>query len=164
MLTAVIGLGSNLGDRRRTLSEAARRIAELGTLRARSRLYETDPVGPPQGVYLNAALRLETPLDPESLLDSLLGIERAFGRVRLERWGPRTLDLDVLWLEGRTFDSPRLVVPHPELRSRPFALRPLLDVAPDAADPRDGARYAAVLAELDAGSVRELAGTDRTWG
>lgn len=162
-LDAVIGLGSNLGDSRAMLCEAARRLGALGEIQARSALYESAPVGPPQPHFRNAAVRLTVAMSPEQLLDALLDVERALGRVRRERWGPRLIDLDVLWLAGPAFVSDRLVVPHAELRNRAFALCPLLDVAPEASDPRDGVRYADVLAELGVDGVVELPGTRSSW-
>jgi 2-amino-4-hydroxy-6-hydroxymethyldihydropteridine diphosphokinase len=162
-MDAVIGLGANLGDRRATLVLATQKLSGLGETRQRSALYETEPVGPPQPMFLNAAIALRTALEPLALLDGLLELERALGRVRSERWGPRVIDLDILWIDGRSFESPRLKVPHPELRHRAFALRPLLDVAPLARDPRDGARYADVLAELTTPVPLEIAGTRNAW-
>jgi 2-amino-4-hydroxy-6-hydroxymethyldihydropteridine diphosphokinase len=162
-LDAVIGLGSNLGDSRAMLCEAARRLGAVGEIQAHSALYESEPVGPPQPSFRNAAVRLLAELSPDALLDALLDIERGLGRVRRERWGPRLIDLDVLWLAGAAFVSDRLVVPHAELRNRAFALCPLLDVAPDAADPHDGVRYADVLAELGRQGVVELPGTRSSW-
>lgn len=100
---------------------------------AHSSVYETAPVGPPQPDYLNAAVLCETALEPLALFDVMLEIERGLGRVRAEKWGPRTIDLDLLFIEGRSVDDdPRLVVPHPHLLERAFALLPLLDVLPDA--------------------------------
>jgi 2-amino-4-hydroxy-6-hydroxymethyldihydropteridine diphosphokinase len=160
---AVIGLGSNLGDRRALLAEAVRALSALGTLGRVSPLYETAPVGPPQPMFLNAALSLTTELLPLALLDALLDVERRLGRVRLERWGPRLVDLDILWIAGAAFDSPRLTVPHPELRRRAFALRPLLDVRPDATDPRDGVSYLDVLAGLGGDSPVEIAESRAGW-
>ena len=93
-------------------------------------MFETDAVGPPQPRYLNAALRAATELNALALLDRLLAIEAALGRVRDVRWGPRTLDLDVLW-SNLPLQHARLRVPHPHLHERPFALAPLLDVAPE---------------------------------
>jgi 2-amino-4-hydroxy-6-hydroxymethyldihydropteridine diphosphokinase len=163
MLDAVIGLGANLGDRRAALAAAARAIEGFGSVLARSALYETDPVGPPQPRYLNAALLVRTELEAEPLLDVLLGIEKELGRVRRERWGPRSIDLDLLWFDGTIHRSPRLTVPHPSLRERAFALRPLLDVAPGARDLADGVAYAEVLASLDASGVLEIPESRATW-
>lgn len=155
-LDAVIGLGSNLGDRLSNLRFAVRYIAELGQVVATSAVYQTQAVGPPQPDYLNAAVRLVALLEPEALLEALLEIERRAGRLRRERWGPRTLDLDLLWLRNRSVDAATLVVPHPELSGRAFALAPLLDVAPTAADPRTGRTYAELLAGLDASGVQRV--------
>ena len=108
-------------------------------------MYETEALvlagAPPQPKYLNAAVLLETDLEPEALLDRLLEIERAHGRERREKWGPRTIDLDILWIDGVSFATEKLVVLHPHLRERAFALRPLLDVAPTAKDPETRAGY-----------------------
>lgn len=156
-IDAVVGLGSNLGHRRELLEQAALALGAGAQCVAVSGLYETLPVGPDQPLFLNAAVRLRTPESPEALLERLLAIERAAGRVRRERWGPRTLDLDLLWIAGRVVTSERLVVPHPELLNRAFALVPLVDVAPAASDPRTGVRYAEHLRALDCAGVRRLA-------
>ena len=142
-MLVVIALGANLGDRLASLRTAAARIAELGVVRARSTVYETEPVGgPPQPRYLNAALALETALAPDALMERLLAIESSMGRVRAEKNGPRAIDLDVLWIEGVATKSESLEAPHPRLEERAFALGPLVEVAPDARDPRTGRRYA----------------------
>lgn len=116
-------------------------------VRARSQVYETAPVGvTDQPSFLNAAISVECMLPPEALLDELLRIERELGRDRSAdalRWGPRLIDLDVLWIDGVTLGTERLTVPHPRLKERAFAIIPLLDVAPDAVDPRSGERYGA---------------------
>ena len=129
------------------MRDAVARIAERAEVRARSHVYETAPVGKlDQPSFLNAAIAVECALSPLVLLDALLGIERELGRDRSEdavRWGPRTIDLDVLWIEGLALDDARLVVPHPRLVERAFALVPLLEVAPAAKDPRTGQPYAA---------------------
>lgn len=128
------------------LREATRLVSALAdaVVTGRSRVYETAPVGgPEQGPFLNAALALTWSAAPLDLIDALLAVERSLGRVRDVRWGPRTIDLDVLWIEGTVVDDARLVVPHPGLASRAFAILPLLDVAPAARDPRSGARYVA---------------------
>jgi len=134
MTRVVIGLGSNLGDRLVTLREAAHRItSEIASIESASHIYETAPIGPPQPRYLNAAVLLRWPADDlRALLTRLLHIEESLGRVRTERWGPRTIDLDILWAEGVSLALSDLTVPHPHLHERAFALLPLLDVAPDA--------------------------------
>jgi 2-amino-4-hydroxy-6-hydroxymethyldihydropteridine diphosphokinase len=150
----VIGLGSNLGDREANLGRAVSLLREDKDLHVlgRSAVYETAPRGgPPQGDYLNAAVLVVTALDARTLLDRALVIERTLGRVRSSetRWGPRTIDLDLLWIEGEAVEEPGLEVPHPRLGERVFALRPLLDVAPDAVDCRTGEAFA-TLAEANA--------------
>ncbi len=145
----VVGLGSNLGDREGALRGATEAIEALPGvhLRARSLLRETAPVGgPAQGPYLNGALLIEATPPPLALLRSLLAIEQAAGRLRRERWGPRVLDLDLLFSPGFTLETPELTLPHPRLRERRFALEPLVEVAPWAEDPATGERYAALLA------------------
>jgi 2-amino-4-hydroxy-6-hydroxymethyldihydropteridine diphosphokinase len=130
----VVGLGSNLGERGDFLAHAVTRLAALPQLRltALSRVFESDAHGPPQPRYLNAAARLTCDYRAEELLQQLLAIEAALGRTRVVRWGPRVLDLDILW--GReAVRSAHLTVPHARLRERAFALAPLLDVAPDLA-------------------------------
>lgn len=118
------------------------------TFVARSRTYETAPWGDvPQGPYLNAAVALEWEGSPEALLALLLRIERERGRVRDVRYGPRTLDLDLLWVDSVVVEGAELSVPHPRLHERAFALLPLLDVAPHARDPRTGEPYRAPPAE-----------------
>ena len=155
----VIGLGANLGAPELTLRRAARELAGWGERARVSKLYRSAPVGgPPQPDFLNAALRLLYSGPLRSLLERLLAVELATGRVRRERWGPRSLDLDILWVAGLELNEPGLLIPHPRLRERTFALRPLLDVAPDSVDPRDGAAYARVLAELGSGGVVAVEG------
>lgn len=132
-MRALLALGSNLGDRRAHLAAAVRDMPDLVAV---SRLYETAPVGGPgeQGAYLNMVVALDTDLSPRELLELCGHLERAAERVRAERWGPRTLDVDVLWIDGVTVDEPDLVVPHPRMLERRFVQVPLLDVAPDLAD------------------------------
>ncbi|HLH99901.1 MAG TPA: 2-amino-4-hydroxy-6-hydroxymethyldihydropteridine diphosphokinase [Acidimicrobiales bacterium] len=130
---AFLALGSNLGDRRRYLADAVKRLPDVVAV---SPLYETEPVGGPggQGPFLNAVAELRTTRTPRELLDAAHRAETAAGRVRLERWGPRTLDVDVLLVGDLTVDQPDLTVPHPRMWERPFVLVPLADLAPDLAD------------------------------
>lgn len=128
---AFLGLGSNLGDREELLRSAIDRLTAVGLV-AVSPWYETDPVGgPEQGAFLNAVVELDTDLSPHQLLAVCARLEQAAERVRTERWGPRTLDVDVLWVDGATVDDPDLVVPHPRMWERRFVLAPLRDLAPD---------------------------------
>lgn len=131
----VIGLGANVGDRRGNIDgaiAALRMTSGVHVLRVSS-VQETAPVGPPQDPYLNAAVLVETTLSLRALLDEALRIEAGLGRVRGEqRWGPRTVDLDLLWSDGPPVSEPGLTVPHPELLNRSFALAPLLEVLDDA--------------------------------
>jgi 2-amino-4-hydroxy-6-hydroxymethyldihydropteridine diphosphokinase len=132
--TAYIGLGSNLGDREATLRRAlARMNAWPGiTVDAVSRFRETDPVGyTDQPRFVNAVAAVETDLEPRALLDALLAIERAMGRTREgPRFGPRTIDLDLLLYADRVVDEPGLRVPHPRMHERAFVLEPLAELAP----------------------------------
>jgi 2-amino-4-hydroxy-6-hydroxymethyldihydropteridine diphosphokinase len=133
-MRALLGLGSNLGDRRDLLGEAVR---SLSGVTAVSPLYETDPVGGPAGQdpYLNLVVEIDTDLGPRELLGMCHRLEAAADRVRAERWGPRTLDVDILWMEGQQVDEPDLQIPHPRMSSRRFVMAPLADVAPDLAPP-----------------------------
>lgn len=126
-----VALGSNLGDRAAHLAAARESIGALPETRvvAASAVEETDPIGPvPQEPFLNQMLLLETALHPRQLLDALLDIERSRGRERRERWGPRTLDLDIVWFNGRTIREDGLTIPHPELPNRPFWQRELAEL------------------------------------
>ncbi|HEV8244125.1 MAG TPA: 2-amino-4-hydroxy-6-hydroxymethyldihydropteridine diphosphokinase [Polyangiaceae bacterium] len=162
LFDVVVGLGANLGDRRQMLVRAVAGLQRLGRVVGVSALYETEPVGPPQPHYLNAAVRLKTELTPPELLARLLELERELGRVRRERWGPRVLDLDLLWVADFACDSQGLTVPHPELEQRAFALLPLLDVAAEASS-LEGLSYRAISMSLDRSGVRELPGTREGW-
>lgn len=132
---AFVGLGSNLGDRARYLRDAVDTLADLGLV-AVSPVYETDPVGGPagQGSFLNLVVELRTDRTPHELLGVCRRLETAAERVRTDRWGPRTLDVDVLWIEGVALDEPDLVVPHPRMWQRRFVVAPLHDLAPDIAE------------------------------
>lgn len=132
-----IGLGSNLGHRRATLERAVRWMDAVDGLKvlACSDWRETPPLGPPQPAYLNGAVRAATTLAPFELLGVLRRLEVAAGRVRRERWGPRTLDLDLLLYADRAFSARGLVVPHPRLAQRRFVLEPLCDLDPEIVHP-----------------------------
>jgi len=136
---AYIAMGSNLGDRRATIQAALDRLREAPGIHdvRPSALHETQPVGGPPGqpLYLNGAARLETTLEPEPLLDLLLDVERKLGRHRRERWGPRTIELDLLLFEDRVVRTPKLTVPHPRMHERRFVLEPLAEIAAEAVHP-----------------------------
>jgi 2-amino-4-hydroxy-6-hydroxymethyldihydropteridine diphosphokinase len=128
---ALIGAGANLGDRRATLETALEKLRALPGVAAvgRSSFYETDPVGYlDQPAFLNLVTGVETTLTPEALMAALLEIERQFGRVRTVRWGPRTIDLDLLAFEGETRAGPALTLPHPRLLERAFVTVPLREL------------------------------------
>jgi 2-amino-4-hydroxy-6-hydroxymethyldihydropteridine diphosphokinase len=146
---AYVGFGGNLGDPASTLPAAAPELARRpGWTAAASPLYRSDPVGlTDQPPFLNAVAAVDTELGPEALLDVLLAIEAAHGRVRHVRFGPRTLDLDLIWFGGVVRDDPRLTLPHPRAHEREFVLRPLCDIAPDL--PLAGRPAREWLAELD---------------
>ncbi len=148
---AVLGLGSNLGARRALLRCASTLLAAQPglTVLARSALYETPPLGPPQPDYLNAALRIAWRGGLEGLLRVCQHVEQLLGRERRERWGPRTIDIDLLhWSEGAVH-TPWVDVPHLGLRERPFALAPLLDVQPELAR-----EYGPILSRLGGAPTR----------
>src|SRR5262249_15637760 len=135
-VTAYIALGSNLGDRRDYLDRALQALQEHPGINVTqvSGYRETAPVGGPPGQspYLNAAAELRTDLEPNELLRVLLEVERNLGRVREERFGPRTIDLDLLLYGDRVLAGPSLTVPHPRMQERPFVLEPLAEIAPNA--------------------------------
>lgn len=146
MTLAYVGLGANLGNREDTIRAA---VAALPGVVAVSTLRETDPVGlTDQPCFLNGVAALETELSPRELLDVLLAVEHQLGRERRERWGPRTIDLDLLVYGDETLDEPGLAVPHPRLHERRFALEPLAEIAPGLVIPGLG-RVTDLLAELD---------------
>jgi 2-amino-4-hydroxy-6-hydroxymethyldihydropteridine diphosphokinase len=158
-IRAVIGLGSNVGNRLAALQAAAQTIAKICHVERASRVYETAPVGgPPQAHFYNAALLVTYEGEPIDLLDALQAVETTLGRTRTAgdvRWGPRRIDLDILWIEGLAMESDRLVVPHPRLTERAFALRPLVDVEPDAIDPASQLPYTRLFDE-EAANLRPL--------
>ena len=133
MPLAYVGLGSNLGDRRGLIREALKRLGRLQGVRVRkrSRIIETDPVGRTrQPRFLNAVAEVETRIEPAPFLRRLRAVERALGRVRHERWGPRTIDLDLLMWGDRSMATPRLTLPHPRMAERRFVLAPLAELCP----------------------------------
>jgi len=137
---AYVGIGSNLNDPRARVQEAFGHLQTLSSaVMLRSRLYRTRPMGPQdQPEYVNAAAGLLTQLTARELLAALLGIEKSMGRNRQERWGPRVIDLDLIWMPGEIIDEPGLTVPHPGVSMRNFVLYPLADIAPSLAIPGHG--------------------------
>ena len=160
MSRAYVALGSNLGDRAAHLQYAVDALAAADRVDviAVSRVYETAPVGgPPQDAYLNAVAGIETELDPHALLALGKQIESDAHRVRVERWGPRTLDVDLLLYDDARVSDPDLTLPHPRMWERGFVLAPLRDVAPelvDAAATWEGVREAAVTLRIPWGNNR----------
>jgi 2-amino-4-hydroxy-6-hydroxymethyldihydropteridine diphosphokinase len=137
-VSVLLGVGSNLGDRRRNIERALDLLEARGAGRivARSKWIETEPVGgPPQGRYLNGAVELRTRLDVRSLLEALHAVEEALGRVRTVRNAPREIDLDILLYGDRILKEPDLEIPHPRLAGRLFALGPVVEIAPDRVHP-----------------------------
>lgn len=157
---AAIALGSNLGDCRATLEGALAALdadPDVRLLR-RSAWYRSAPVGPPQPDYLNGCAVLAVSLTPEELLDRLQATEARFGRVRAERWGPRTLDLDLILFGDLILSGERLQIPHPRLQERTFVLVPLAEIAPDWIEPHTGRTVAALARALgDDDSMERLA-------
>ncbi len=157
MNTAYVALGANLGNPAATVRAAFAALANLPESRVvrTSSLYRTAPVGiTEQPEFINAVAELQTTLAPEALLDALLEIEQRFGRVRAERNGPRTLDLDVLLYENQPVNLPRLTLPHPRLHLRAFVLYPLAEIAPAISLPGRGSITAWLPAVANQGIVR----------
>lgn len=153
-----LGLGTNLGDRRANIEAAVEAIAAMDgvTLTGRAHLYESDPVGPSQPLFLNTAVSVETSLDFEALLDRCKAAEQRIGRRPTFRWGPRVIDIDLLAADGASFDSERLHVPHTELKNRRFALEPLCELAPDLVHPGEKRTMRFLLDALKNQGVRRL--------
>ena len=157
MMRVYLALGSNLADPLHQVQSALDALAAIPQSRliACSSLYRTPPYGPPdQPDYLNAAVALDTELSPEALLDHTQRIELEQGRVRKDhRWGPRTLDLDIMLFGDLTLATTRLTVPHYDMHNRAFMLLPLREIAPDLCLP-EGTRIADLLAPLDSSAIR----------
>jgi 2-amino-4-hydroxy-6-hydroxymethyldihydropteridine diphosphokinase len=153
-----IALGSNQGPSRQTLRQALACLHQPPTLRVvgQSSLYQTEAVGPPQPDILNACALVSTTLSAAALLHTLLAVEHTFGRVRRQRWGPRTLDLDLLFYGAAVITAPDLQVPHPRLRERAFVLVPLAEIAPHWRDPVSGLSVQELCNRVDPAGVRYL--------
>jgi 2-amino-4-hydroxy-6-hydroxymethyldihydropteridine diphosphokinase len=154
METAYLSLGSNLGDRVELLREAIGRLGELGGVVAVSSFYETEPVEvTDQPWFVNCAVALETSLEPEELMAALLGIERGMGRERVQKKGPRTIDIDVLLYGDAVVETEAVKIPHPAMGERRFVLEPLAEIAGEARHPVVGKTVREMVRELGAGQV-----------
>lgn len=156
---AFAGIGANLGDAADTLRRA---VANLGggpgiRVVAASSVYRNPPVGPQdQPDFLNAVLELAVTLEPRDLLDRFLAVEQSFGRVRKVRWGPRTLDLDILLYGDRRVDEPGLTIPHPHMLERPFVLVPLADLFPQGRHPAASRSYGDLAGAVDRSTLTRV--------
>jgi len=155
---AALALGSNLGDSQAILETAIAQLAVISgiELKSTSSWYKTKAVGPPQPDYINGCATLQVAMTPQLLLDTLLAIEQKFGRVRQERWGPRSLDLDLLLYDQLILDTPNLQIPHPRMRERAFVLVPLAEIAPDWIDPVSGCAIKQLVKDVDCSDVHLL--------
>ncbi|MUG96806.1 2-amino-4-hydroxy-6-hydroxymethyldihydropteridine diphosphokinase [Scytonema sp. UIC 10036] len=160
MTSSAIALGSNLGDTLAILEAAIEVLAQTPgiVLQAKSSWYRTKAVGPPQPDYINGTAILKVEMVPEQLLETLLNIENQFGRVRRERWEPRTLDLDLLLYDRLILQTPKLQVPHPRMQQRAFVLVPLAEIASDWVEPISGRRIKELVKDVDCTEVQLLVG------
>ncbi|GAA6616946.1 2-amino-4-hydroxy-6-hydroxymethyldihydropteridine diphosphokinase [Scytonema sp. NUACC26] len=160
MKSSAIALGSNLGDSLVILEAAMKTLSQTPgiILQAKSSWYRTKAVGPPQPDYINGTAILQVEMMPEQLLETLLNIENQFGRVRWERMGPRTLDLDLLLYDRLILQTPKLQVPHPRMQQRAFVLVPLAEIAADWIEPISGCRIKELVKDVDCTEVKLLVG------
>jgi 2-amino-4-hydroxy-6-hydroxymethyldihydropteridine diphosphokinase len=155
MAKVFLALGTNLGDRLENLHRAIEALAPTVKILARSPIYETPPWGvTDQPAFLNMALRGETLLPPTALLHFLKSLERQLGRIPSVRYGPRLIDLDILFYDDLVLDSDELTIPHPRLHERAFVLVPLADLAPDFVHPVLRKSVSTLLQQVDAGGIR----------
>lgn len=155
---AAIALGSNIGNSVAILEEALEALNSLPEVKieARSPFYWTVPIGPPQPDILNACALLSTTLSPTNLLQTLLKVEAQFGRVRQERWGARSLDLDLLLFDDLILEQPDLQIPHPRMTERAFVLVPLADIAASWIEPVSGRAIAELLQQIDRSGMKQM--------
>lgn len=158
MAVAYLGLGANLGDRAATLRRALTLLAESLTVQRVSSLYETEPVGPEQPLFLNATCQIETGLSPRELLALSKEIEQKVGRSpQAERWGPREIDIDILLYANDVIEAPGLTIPHPRMLERAFVLIPLAEIAPDLTYPGRAETIGELAAAIGDEGVRKVA-------
>lgn len=154
-----LGLGTNLGDRQQQLQDAVTALGRILTVDAISHVYETDPWGDvDQPQFLNICLAGITPLAPHALLCAVKTIEHDLGRRTTRHWGPRVIDIDILFYSNVIVDTPDLKIPHPHIAARAFVLVPLADIAPNLIHPQTHQSIEALLRTLDRTSVRRVSG------
>ena len=153
-----IALGSNLGDSLATLKSAIETLNNTPEIavKSHSSWYKTAPVGPPQPDYINACAILEVALEPQQLLFTLLEVEIKFNRIRREKWGPRTLDLDLLLYDDLILETPTLTLPHPRMTERAFVLVPLVEIAPNWVHPVTKSAIDQILKTADCSGVQKM--------
>lgn len=151
MNTAYIAIGSNIGDRQKALEDALNQIEKEGIKVTRvSSFYETPPYGyTDQPPFLNGAIEVQTTLSARELLKTLLSIEKDLGRVRQFKWGPRTIDLDIIFFNNEVYNEPDLIIPHPDMQNRSFVLTPLNDICPTYLHPQLNKTTHDLLTELN---------------
>lgn len=149
-MQSIIALGSNMGDRSEYLKEAQEKISQrVGQITRKSKILETEAYGyTEQRDFLNMVISVETELEPDELLNTLLQIEVKLGRVRTIHWGPRTLDLDIIYYGDRIIDTEKLKIPHPDLHNREFVLKPIAEICPEFHDPLRNKTVTELLLEL----------------
>ncbi|GAB4187523.1 MAG: 2-amino-4-hydroxy-6-hydroxymethyldihydropteridine diphosphokinase [Calditrichia bacterium] len=150
MDVATVALGSNLGNKKENLQKSVRLIAAENKVIQLSKLYRTAPYGiTEQDDFLNAAIQIETSKNPLELLQFLLNIEKTMGRVRGKKWGPRIIDLDIIFFDHLVVNEPELIIPHPDYKNRNFVLLPLADIMPDFVPPGEFETIEALTKKID---------------
>jgi len=151
MVEAFVGLGSNLGNRKKNINNSLRLLVQREDIDiiARASFYETEPVGPIQPWFINTAVKIETTSSPENILRACKEVEKRIGRVDSLKWGPRLVDLDLLLVNGYVLDRQKLTLPHPQMEERRFVLLPLLELEPDLVHPGLGAPLQELLLQTE---------------